>query len=173
MLADNQEYACQTLNMSPGGAALIAPVSGRIGERVICYLDHFGRIEGQISRVFDGGFAIAFTVPPSKREKLADQLTWHANRSALGVPEGRLHHRIVPKKLRSVLHLTDNRKVEVEIIDLSISGAALRCAAKVEVGGLVTLGHRPSRVARASDSMIAVEFLRLIPIEAFDETIEL
>jgi hypothetical protein len=35
--------------MSPGGIALIAPVVGQPGERVIAYVDHLGRLEG-ISR---------------------------------------------------------------------------------------------------------------------------
>jgi hypothetical protein len=36
--------------MSPGGMALIAPVSGQPGERVIAYVDHVGRLEGKIAR---------------------------------------------------------------------------------------------------------------------------
>jgi PilZ domain-containing protein len=35
MLADRREFPCQVINMSPGGMALIAPVSGNIGGRVI------------------------------------------------------------------------------------------------------------------------------------------
>jgi hypothetical protein len=35
MLADRREFPCQVTNMSPGGMALIAPVSGNPGERVI------------------------------------------------------------------------------------------------------------------------------------------
>jgi hypothetical protein len=37
MLADRREYACQVVNMSPGGMALIAPVRGETSERVIAY----------------------------------------------------------------------------------------------------------------------------------------
>ena len=40
MLADRREFPCQVINMSPGGMALIAPVSGQAGERVIAYVDH-------------------------------------------------------------------------------------------------------------------------------------
>ena len=34
---------------------------------------------------------------PRKRDKLAAQLTWLANRSTLGLPEDRRHDRIVPR----------------------------------------------------------------------------
>ncbi len=46
MLADRREFPCQVINMSPGGMALIAPISGNVGERVIAYVDHLGRLEG-------------------------------------------------------------------------------------------------------------------------------
>jgi hypothetical protein len=173
MLADQQEHPCQTLDMSPGGLALVAPVQGQIGERVVCYLDHFGRLEGKITRCFDGGFAIELLAPPSKREKLADQLTWHANRSALGVPEGRDHNRIVPRRTEAMLRVGDGRVTPVRLVDLSISGAAFEGAPPLEIGTSVTLGRRGGRVARVVGPMTAIEFLRLIPREEFDESIEL
>jgi c-di-GMP-binding flagellar brake protein YcgR len=43
MLADRTEYPCQVVNMSPGGMALIAPVCGNLGDRVIAYVDHLRR----------------------------------------------------------------------------------------------------------------------------------
>jgi hypothetical protein len=32
MLADRREFPCQVIDMSPGGLAMIAPQSGRLGE---------------------------------------------------------------------------------------------------------------------------------------------
>jgi hypothetical protein len=48
MLPDRREFPCQVVNMSPGGMALIAPVAGEPGERVIAYVDHLGRLEGHL-----------------------------------------------------------------------------------------------------------------------------
>ena len=42
MLENRREYPCQAVNMSPGGIALVAPVVGNPGERVVAYLDHIG-----------------------------------------------------------------------------------------------------------------------------------
>ena len=173
MLADQQEHACQTLDISPGGVALIAPSRGAVGERVICYLDQFGRIEGQVARHIEGGFALAFNVPTGKREKLADKLTWHANRDALGVPEGRQHQRIIPVSKSSTLQLPDKRRYPIALVDVSVSGAAFHCAVNLEPGTLVTVGSRPSRVTRGIERGLAVQFLLHIPIEHFDETITL
>jgi len=52
MLADRREFPCQVTDMSPGGMALVAPVNGKAGERVIAYVDHIGRLEGTIARQF-------------------------------------------------------------------------------------------------------------------------
>src|SRR5437879_3488952 len=103
MLADRREYPCQVANMSPGGMAVIAPVSGQEGERVIAYIDHVGRLEGAITRLYQNGFAMSVSATVRKRDKLAAQLTWLANRHILNLPEDRRHGRIIPR--RPVTHL--------------------------------------------------------------------
>ena len=47
MLPDRREFPCQIINMSPAGLALLAPGIGNVGDRVIAYLDHIGRVGGQ------------------------------------------------------------------------------------------------------------------------------
>src|SRR5271170_4537348 len=63
MRSDRQEFPCQTIDMSPGGVALFAPVKGYIGEKIIVYLDHLGRIEGPVVRHLESGFALSLNVP--------------------------------------------------------------------------------------------------------------
>src|ERR1700730_19062691 len=83
MLADRREFPCQVMDMSPGGMALVAPVSGKAGERVVAYIDHLGRLEGSIVRVYPNGFAMSIAATSRKRDKLAAQLTWLAHRNIL------------------------------------------------------------------------------------------
>jgi hypothetical protein len=173
MLEDRREFPCQTLDMSPGGVALFAPERPKVGERVVAYIDELGRIEGVCVRLLPNGFALTLTMPRAKREKLADQLTWFANRSVLGLPEDRRHERLVPRNARSILRLPDGSEHPVRIIDVSISGAAMQTTAKPAQGAIVTIGSTQSRVVRVSAESIAVEFLRLIPIDAFDENLVL
>ncbi len=82
MLANRQEYPCQTIDMSPGSASLSAPVRGAVGERIIVYLEHIGRVEGEVTRHLPHGFAMTIHAAPHKRDKMASQLTWFANRKA-------------------------------------------------------------------------------------------
>src|SRR3974390_2525091 len=74
MLADRREFPCQVVNMSPGGMAVVAPVPGELGERIIAYVDPLGRLEGRVARPIPNGFAMTISATPGKREKLAAQL---------------------------------------------------------------------------------------------------
>jgi hypothetical protein len=171
MLEDRREFPCQTLDMSPGGVALFAPERPKLGERVVAYIDELGRIEGVCVRLLPNGFALTLTMPRAKREKLADQLTWFANRSVLGLPEDRRHERIVPRNPRTVLRLPDGTEHPVKIIDISVSGTAVQTTLKPKVGTIITVGNTQGRIVRVAAESIAIEFLRLLPIDRFDENL--
>ncbi|HEX3858312.1 MAG TPA: PilZ domain-containing protein [Pseudolabrys sp.] len=163
MLADRREFPCQVIDMSPGGMALIAPMAGNTGERVIAYVDHLGRLEGVIARQFNNGFAMSIAATLRKRDKLAAQLTWLANRQILNLPEDRRHGRFTPRKALGRLILPNGTNVTCRIIDLSQSGAAIAIAPDLRpvVGAAVTIGKAPGRVVRHIEDGFAIEFTRL------------
>src|SRR5260370_23746584 len=111
MLPDRREFPCQIINMSPGGLALLAPGIGNVGDRVIAYLDHIGRVEGQITRIIDNGFAMSVGATARKRDKLAAQLTWLPNRDILNLPEDRRHDRSLPPNPITRLRLQTGAKL--------------------------------------------------------------
>ncbi len=158
MLPNRHEYPCQVVDMSPGGARFVAPEIGAIGDRVIAYLDHIGRIEGEITRHFDGGFAIAIQATARKRDKLAAQLTWLANRQELGLPEDRRHDRVTPRNPFSEIVMPDGRKYRCKVVDLSLSGAAISCDVKPAMGTRVRLGQMSGAVVRHFEEGFAIQF---------------
>jgi hypothetical protein len=151
MLPDRREFPCQIVNMSPGGLALLAPGIGNVGDRVIAYLDHIGRVEGKITRIIDNGFAMTIAATARKRDKLAAQLTWLANRDILNLPEDRRHDRIIPRNPIAILTLEDGSKMTCRIIDMSLSGAAIAAETRPPLRSLVMLGRVQSRVVRNLD----------------------
>jgi hypothetical protein len=161
MLEDRREFPCQVSNMSPGGMALIAPVSGQPGERVIAYVDHVGRLEGKIARQFQNGFAMTISATTRKRDKLAAQLTWLANRHILGLPEDRRHGRVAARNPAARLILPNGVNLAVRVIDISQSGVAVATDQRPEIGALVTVGKTGGRVVRHLEEGIAIEFIRL------------
>jgi hypothetical protein len=173
MLENRQEYPCRIINMSPGGAAVMADTPGKIGERVIAYVDHLGRLEGKITREFQGGFAMSIGATPRKREKLAAQLTWLANRQILNLPEDRRHGRIVPRNPMARLILPNGTNVACRVIDISASGAAVALPPSQlpPVGAAVTIGKTSGRVVRHIDDGFAIEFTRLLHPDFLEESV--
>jgi PilZ domain len=173
MLADRREYPCQVVNMSPGGMLLIAPASGKTGERVIAYVDHLGRLEGQIARQVENGFAMTISATTRKRDKLAAQLTWLANRDILNLPEDRRHGRFVPRNPMTHLILPNGTNVACRVIDLSASGAAVSIAPNLRppVGAAVTIGKTPGRVVRHIEDGFAIEFTRLQHPDSIEDNV--
>jgi hypothetical protein len=159
MLSDRREFPCQILEMSPGDALVVAPVAGTVGEKVIAYLDLLGRIEGCITEEVEGGFMMEIVASARKRDKMAAQLTWLANKDVLNLPEDRRHERVVPDIRHSTVVLDDGRRYNCKIIDISLSGAAIELAVRPAMGTPVTLGRMRARVIRHFQDGVAVEFI--------------
>jgi hypothetical protein len=173
MLENRSEHDCQTIDISPGGVAFAGPAKGGVGERVVAYLSQIGRVEGVVTRHFDEGFAISMKLPVIKREKLADQLTWLANRQALGMAEDRRHERIAPLFAHTTLKLPNGQESLAKLVDISISGAAMSVGVKPPIGSPVIVGQTAAQVVRHFEGGIAVEFNRLIPVESFSDKTKL
>ena len=159
MRENKQEFTCEAFNVSPGGIAVRASISGEAGERIILYLDTLGRLEGELVRASKGEFALRINASSYKREKIANQLTWLVNKNRLNLIEDRRHNRFVPKKIKARLSMSDGSTLECKILDISLSGAAIAVAHKADIGQVVTLGLTPGRVVRHSEQGICIEFL--------------
>lgn len=168
MREDREEFPCATLNVSPGGIAFEAEATVAQGEKIIAYLAQIGRVQGVVSRQFDGGFAIQMNLPAMKREKLADQLTWLANRQALGMPEDRRHERIAPRDKHTSITLPSGREILCKIIDISRSGVAVAVTPAPATGEIVSIGKTRGQVVREFAGGVAVEFQRIIAEESFN-----
>ena len=173
MLADRREFPCQVTDMSPGGMAVIAPVVGEPGQRVIAYVDHLGRLEGVIVRVFPNGFAMTVAATSRKRDKLAAQLTWLANRQILNLPEDRRHGRFTPRNSLGRLILPNGTNVACRVIDVSASGAAVAIAPDLlpAIGSAVTIGKTTGRVVRHIEDGFAIEFTRLQHPDSIEDNV--
>jgi hypothetical protein len=171
MLETRREYPCQSLNISPGGLALLAPVPGNLGERVVVYLDQLGRVEGTVVRHFQNGFAISLSATVRKRDKLAAQLTWLANRDILSLPEDRRHERLQPRNARTVITLDNGQQVVARLIDVSTSGASIATELKFTMHQRIVVGKLPARIVRIVDGGIAVEFGRILTPPEIDSDI--
>jgi hypothetical protein len=168
MLEDRTEHPCQVVDMSPGNVALRTDRIGEPGEKVIAYIDHIGRVEGVVTRILSDGFAMTVIASDRKRDKLAAQLTWLANKHELDLPEDRRHERVAPRNQSSTLQLSDGRQYQCRIIDLSLSGAAVEIDVRPALGVQVMLGTMRGQVVRHFEDGIAIEFAVVQRTETLD-----
>lgn len=168
MLPDQSEFDCKAVDMSPGDIYFQCTAYPKLNERVIAYVDHIGRLEGNVVKLVDHGFVVALQATERKREKLAAQLTWLANKQEHGLAEDRRHERIAPSAAPSELGLDDGRSYPCKIIDLSMSGAAVEIDVRPAMGTPVRLGNMRGRVVRHFQEGVAVEFASQISRESFE-----
>jgi hypothetical protein len=169
MLANYEEYECMVIDMSPGDMYVTCIGRPRSNERVVAYIDHLGRVEGHVQTVDARGFTMSINATERKREKLAAQLTWLANKHELGLPEDRRHDRLTPRETKSELMLEDGTRYVCRIMDLSLSGAAVDVEARPPLGSAVRLGNMRGRVVRHFSEGVALEFLSLQSRETLRE----
>jgi hypothetical protein len=172
MFNDRRECPCQLVDISPGDAVFVSPFSGEVGERVIAYIDSIGRLEGYIVERIEHGFVMAISASQRKRDKLADTLTWLANRHVLNLAEDRRHLRRMPKRTDAIVVFADGTSQNCRVIDMSLSGAALATTARPPLGSSVRLGRLGARVVRHFEDGIGIEFMRIMSDAAIEQTIE-
>lgn len=95
-----------------------------------------------------------------KRDMLATQLTWLANRHILDIPEDRRHQRISQHDEMVTPVLPDGTQERCASADLSVSGVAVVSLSRPLKGSTVRVGKAPGRVVRHLDNGFAIEFSR-------------
>jgi len=161
MLPDRREFPCQIINMSPGWASpLLAPGIGNVGDRVIALSRPYRPGRRQITRIIDNGFAMTVGATARKRDKLAAQLTWLANRDILqpaGRPPPRPHCAAQPD-----LPADAGRRHQDDLPDHRTCRCPVPPSAaenRPPLKSLVMLGKVQSRVVRNLEEGFALEFV--------------
>src|SRR6185312_11688350 len=126
-------------------------------------------IEGIVTRHTPDGFAFAFKVTEYKREKLAAQIMWLVNRLDFPDDTGRLHERVGTRGRRTTLKV-DDVIIDVELLDLSSSGASIGTHARPPIGSFVMAGRTRAIVRRHHEHGIGLQFLSLLSPEALRES---
>lgn len=175
MLENRSEHGGTACEASIQALSIESDATCRLGERIVGYFYTIGRIEGRVVRLTERGFVMEIVTTALKRDRLANQLTWLANRDILNLPEDRRHDRIVPRDPRVEVRNVSEAGASVvgHIIDVSRSGAAVSVKGDFKVGDELLLGTTPAFVVRAFDGGIATEFLASVPDAMFSVAIRL
>jgi len=168
---NRRKFACRAINISQSAIALLAPIAGAIGERVITYFEEFGELNGAIIRVFDGGFVMKVVANDKDRAKFRERLLWLKESQNLTVSDRRIHRRIIPQEPRSALILADGRILECFVIDMSVSGAAVSSDEIPSIGTPLAIGKVIGKVVRHFEDGFAVRFNEIQYLDHLEEMI--
>lgn len=162
---DGSEHECSIRDMSLGGIALSADIAIEIGENIIVYLDEFGRFEGKVVRVYEGGFAIETAISGPRRERLAQRLEALARGEKIEVSARRSFARYAPGEAgleeSSVLTIGDGSSMPCRIIDMSLGGAQVAVEQRLPIGTEVSIGRMSGRVVRHTEEGVGIQFTNI------------
>lgn len=158
MREDRKEYPCELQDISVGGAGISTSALPHVNERIIAYFEHLGGLEATVTRVYRDGFAVQFKVSAHKREKLAAQITWLINREAFPEEAGRQHERVGTVGRKARLRTDEDIIIDVDVLDVSVSGASVGTAARPPIGTPVMLGDFKAIVRRHHAQGIGLQF---------------
>lgn len=159
MRSNHDEHACTIKYLSVGGASLVTTVAPDLGERIIGYFDHIGGLDGKVVRLTSDGFAFQYKVSDHKHDKLVAQMTWLINREAYPDEAGRRHERVGTKGRKTTLQLNEGIVLDVELLDVSVSGASVGTSARPAIGEQVAVGKVPAIVRRHHAQGLGIQFL--------------
>ncbi len=162
LTGDGEEFTCTTVDVAAGGLRINLARPMQKGENVVLYIDDIGRVEGVVARVLNEiGYAIEFRVPPRKRDKIADLLTWLINRERLGLSDERVAERR-PGGGQIIAKYGNGVSIACAVADVSLLGVALKTAGpRPMIGDRVQIGERAGTCVRYIEGGFAVDFRTL------------
>ena len=158
MLPDMSEHPCQIASLSLSKVKMLTNLEVPIGVQIVAYIEEFGRIEGQIIQHIPGGFELGFELNEKRRERFKSRLKWLRDKASGNVEEARRHPRYEPSDAKSHITLPDGRTYPCQVIDISLSGAALTTEVLPALGTTIMLGKMKGRVVRYLPNGLAIEF---------------
>ncbi len=161
MLPDMSEHACQVVDVTPEGATFLTDNNPDSGQAIVAYLEDIGRIEAVTTVPVQGGFRVDYTLRGARLERLQQRIEWLKTRDP-ATDDGRRHARFEPTEKQSQIALPDGRVYNCEVIDISVSGAAIKLEVVPSVGTYLMLGKMRGRVVRYIELGVAIEFVKPI-----------
>jgi hypothetical protein len=171
MLPDMSEHPCQVTSITRDGAVFVTASIPSPGLAVVAYLEELGRIEAVSGEAVDKGFKVTFTASGARRERLNARIDW-LQKKKVGDSEARRHARYEPREKQSQITMGDGRIYPCEVMDISISGAAIKSDVIPSVGTYLMLGRMMGKVVRYIDQGVGIEFVKQLEKSTLSNEIE-
>ncbi len=161
MLPDQSEHPCQVNEISLAGAVFITNQAPQRGQSIVAYLEEVGRIEVTSAEPVPNGFRVIISLTGARRDRLESRLKWLAQKQGgEGNVEDRRHARFETREATSQITMPDGRVYDCEVLDISLTGAAVKVEVMPSLGTYIMLGKMRGRVVRYLENGVAIEFTK-------------
>jgi hypothetical protein len=159
MLPDQTEHACSVVGIDVTGAEFRSSCLPPYGQTLIAYLEQIGRIECVAQEATPDGFRVEFVLTGARKERFLTRQKWLISKTTEQVQEERLYNRRQMDGAQSRITLLDGRSYPCEIVDISVTGAAVAIAVLPAIGSKVYLGKMQGKIVRYVETGIALQFM--------------
>ena len=172
MTPDQMEFPCSLDKVDLPELHIQTNGDFKDGEHIIIYLEELGRMEGNVTSHTENGFVLNVDLSKPRLVKINDLLKALQDRKDDDKGSNlRRHSRYEPSQQSSHLTLSDGRTYPCEVVDISISGAAIKVEVIPSLGTYVMLGKMRGRVIRILEDGIAIEFVRVLDSSTLDRSL--
>ena len=159
---NNNEQTGQLVDIGAGGMRIATKRIPDLQDRVICYVDHLGRFEGEIIRLEHGHFALKMLLSEAKAERLDLSLTkfFDTHHKDAPVSDRRLNSQERRRSPRcasnggEILEAFNQKKqaFQCQVSNISLQGIEIETKAHLSVGESVTVGMFHGYVIRITNT---------------------
>ena len=158
LINGEKNAVARVLDVSAGGVGFVFPDAIALGDHIVAHLDGGARLEGNVVRVFDSGFAILLAMSDHKRKRLAETLDRERARGR-SMDKLTVERRIATRvagMTQSVVCETADRRFPVRIVDMSLTGVAIETEEKLEMDDYVVIGKMRGAVVRCDGNRYGI-----------------
>lgn len=166
LLPGGEERHCEVTAIDPDSALFLVTDPIAEGTPLVAYIEEIGRVDGTAAEAAEIGQWVTFAFAEHQQPRFMRHLRWLIRKEQGLAAAERRHTRFEPRNRAARFSLPGGREQHCEVIDISLSGAALRSSTRPSLGSPVTLGRMKGRVVRHLDEGFAIEFLT--PLERSD-----
>jgi hypothetical protein len=155
-------FTCKAVSLSTDTVVLSTPVLGELAEQVVAHVERFGKIAGRIVHVMDRGFVVQIAANNQERAMIAERIAWIEKNKNLELPDRRIADRMVPDETHASLVLPSGARIGCQVLDISMSGAAVSTPFVPVRDMSLRLGAMTGRVVRFFPHGFAIRFAEVL-----------
>ena len=149
-----------SINLSAGGVAIATDFDAQVGDEIIAHFAGGARCSGKVLRKFSGGFAMTLDISDPRRERLLNALEPLFSQDGIASVlqlDRRIAERVDARDVEARC-VTERGPVSCRIIDISLTGAAIKTNGYIRMDSNVLLGQTKGKVVRKHDDIYGIEF---------------